>query len=320
MIAFKLGRKARAYRPHVPHLSALLAGRKLAAPPASVDYTSALPANLGMFLNDSLGDCTCAAVYHALQVWSANANPPIDTEPDSNVQALYEQACGYKPSDPSTDQGGVEQDVLTYLLNTGAPIGANGSQRQKIAAFVEVDPRNTDDVKTAINDCGLVYIGFNVPTYLMSSGPPTVWDVNPSGDQTIEGGHAVVLAGYDATGLKVISWGQVYTMTWAFFAAFVDEVYALVDEMWVQKKNGVTVLGMTLAQLSQQAGVLKGYPAEGLQAPAPFDDVAAALRAEVEQLREIIASVVQLGKEPERLLGGHLGEIVRRAQMLKAAA
>lgn len=252
--AFKLGRLPRARNPRIPHFAALIAGAALPPPPASVDYTTALPPNLGAMLNDRLGDCTCAAVYHALQVWSANANPPIDTEPDSNVLSLYKEACGYNPGDASSDQGGVEQEVLAYLLNTGFPIG-NG-ERHKIAAFVEVDPRNTDDVKRAIADCGVAYIGFSVPTYLMASGPPAVWDVSTSGDQSIEGGHAVVLAGYGLYGVKVISWGQIYTMTWAFFAQYCDEVYAIADPDWVAS-TGRTPGGLSLADLEAQMQALK---------------------------------------------------------------
>lgn len=260
MSALKLGRLPRARNPRIPHLSALLGGRMLPSIPASIDYTKALPASLGMMLNDSLGDCTCAAVYHAIQVWSANANPPIDTEPDSNVEALYEEACGYNPADPSTDQGGVEQEVLAYLLNTGAPIGAGGMQRHKIAAFVEVDPRNLDDIRDAIASCGVCYIGFNVPTYLMANGPPATWDVDPSGDQSIEGGHAVVLAGYESQGdggnFIVISWGQVYRMTPAFFAQYVDEAYAIADSDWV-KATGLTPCGVDLADLEAQMQALR---------------------------------------------------------------
>ena len=97
---FMLGRLARAHDPRIPHLSALLAGKTLPPPPAQVDYTKGMPKNLGMMLNDTLGDCTCAAVYHAIQVWTFNASKgkAIDTEPDSDVEKLYELACGYKPS------------------------------------------------------------------------------------------------------------------------------------------------------------------------------------------------------------------------------
>jgi len=254
---FKLGRLRRTFDPRIPHMSALIAGQTLPPPPPSVDYTQGMPPNLGMMMNDTLGDCTCAAYYHALQVWSFDANPPMQTQPDQDVEDLYELACGYKPSQGGEGPGGNEQHVLTYLLKHGAPTGPAGKTQHKIAAFVEVDPRNTDDVKRAIADCGVAYIGFNVPQFLMPANapPPEVWDVQSS-DTTIIGGHAVVLAGYDANGAKVISWGSYYTMTWAFFAQYVDEVYAIADATWVEAK-GTSPGGLSLASLEAQMQALK---------------------------------------------------------------
>jgi hypothetical protein len=118
---FKLGRLHRTYDPRIPHLSALIAGQPPLPLPDTVDWTRKMPDRLGMMLNDALGDCTCAAFYHALQVWSFNANPPIDTEPDDDVKQLYVLACGYNPRVPGEGPGGNEQHVLTYLLRKGAP-------------------------------------------------------------------------------------------------------------------------------------------------------------------------------------------------------
>lgn len=256
---FRLGRLARTFDPRIPHYSALVAGRTLPPPPPQVDYTKGMPANLGIMLNDTLGDCTCAAVYHAIQVWSFNASKgkSIETEPDSDVEKLYELACGYKPQNGGEGPGGNEQHVLTYLLRTGAPFGPNGATTHKIAAFVEVDPRHTDDVKRTIANCGLAYIGFNVPQYIVPQHgkPPAVWDVETR-DTAIVGGHAVVLAGYTAAGARVISWGSYYTMTWAFFAKYVDEVYAIADSTWIAA-GGKTPAGLTLAQLEEQMKALR---------------------------------------------------------------
>jgi len=254
---FKLGRLHRTYDPRIPHMSALLAGQTLTPPPPSVDYTQKMPAELGMMLNDTLGDCTCAAFYHALQVWSFNATPPMATQPDNDVKELYVLACGYNPRVAGEGPGGNEQHVLTYLLRSGAPMGQTGNTRQKIAAFVEVDPRNVDDVKRTILDCGVAYIGLNVPQFLMPTNapPPSVWNVQ-SQDTNIIGGHAVVLAGYTKEGARVISWGQYYTMTWAFFAQYVDEVYAIADAAWVEAK-GTTPGGFSLTQLEAQMVALK---------------------------------------------------------------
>lgn len=259
MRRFKLGRKPRLHLASVPHFSSLIAGQTLPLPPPSVDYTQVLAgAPLGMMMNgpdsdnppnatDGLGDCTCAAFGHAVQVWSANAGGSMTTLPDSDILSLYEGACGYQLGNESTDQGGDEQTVLGYLVNTGC--GGN-----KLAAFVEIDPRNTDDVKRAIAACGLVYIGFNVPDYLPEA-PNSDWDVQP-GSYNIEGGHAVILAGYDAARLQVISWGEYYSMTWAFFGQFVDEVYALADQSWLES-TGKTLGGLTLADLEQQMQAIK---------------------------------------------------------------
>src|SRR5271170_1221847 len=256
---FKLGRLARSYDKNIPMLHTLMAGAPLPPVVPAVDYTKGMPANLGMMHNDTLGDCTCAAFYHALQVWSFNALNKIDTEPDADVVDLYEQACGYKPSAGGEGPGGNEQKVLKFLLNTGAPYGPKGQARQKITAFVEVDVKNIDNVKRTIFDCGVAYIGFNVPQFLMPPNAPplSVWNVDPKGDNTIVGGHAVVLAGYDANGARVISWGSYYTMTWAFFEKFVDEAYAIADADWISVKK-TTPGGLSIAQLEAAMKALKG--------------------------------------------------------------
>jgi hypothetical protein len=255
---FMLGRLARAHDPNIPQFSALIHGKALPPPPRTVDYTKGMPANLGMMKNDTLGDCTCAAVYHAFQVWSFNSTQgkSIDTEPDLDVVKLYELACGYDPKKGGEGPGGNEQHVLKYLLKKGAPTGPNGQTTQRIAAFVEVNPKNMDDVKRAIVECGLVYIGFNVPQYIVppSGSPPKTWDVENT-NTNIVGGHAVVLAGYTAQGARVISWGQYYTMTWAFFDKYVDEAYAIADKLWIDA-TGKTPGGLTLAQLEAQMNAL----------------------------------------------------------------
>jgi hypothetical protein len=249
----KFGRTARSRDPRVPHLSALLAGQKLAPPPASVNYVANMPQTFGMMLNDNLGDCTCAAFYHARQVWTFNADKAESTAPDSDVEDLYEQACGYNPQTPGPGPGGNEQHVLQFLLKTGAPIGAAGGQRDKILAFVEVDPRNTDDVKRTINDCGVAYIGFPVPENVTYNN--RTWDYEPTAKMTGDG-HAVVLVGYDANAATAISWGQLYTVTWSFITNIVDEIYALADPDWVANTKK-TPGGLTIAQLEAQMKTLK---------------------------------------------------------------
>lgn len=251
----KLGRKPRGFNPSIPHLSAHLAARDLPTPPDSVDWIRGMPADLGPMLNNKINDCSCAAVYHALQVWSFNATGTIETEPDSNVEALYSAVSGYKPADAAPGPMCVMQDVLTYLVKTGAPVGTDGKEVNKLAAFLEIDHRNPDDLKHAVQECGVAYVGINVPAYIHASPVPQVWDVEHTNTEVI-GGHAVLAAGYDAQGIQVISLGKTYIMTWAFFAKYTHEAYALADASWIEKK-GTSPAGLSLAELEHQMQALK---------------------------------------------------------------
>lgn len=247
----KLGRKPRTFDPRVKHLKAMVPHLPVA--PLAADWTRGIT-QFGPMLNDQLGDCTCAAVYHARQIWTANNGGEI-TEPDADVLKLYELACGYVPGDPSTDQGGVEQRVLTYLLNQGMPL-SNGAV-DKILGFVEINHKIQNEVKVTINEFGLTYIGFNVPDSIFDENnrPFPVWDYTPGASSI--GGHAVVLPAYGPNGLSVISWGQVYKMTWEFFEAYCDEAYAIIDKSWINA-TGQTPLGLTLAQIENLMSELRG--------------------------------------------------------------
>jgi hypothetical protein len=216
--------------------------KALPTPPASADSTKGVKA-WGMMLNDSLGDCTCAACGHAVQVWSLDASKEV-TVPDSAILKEYEGACGYDPKDPSTDQGGVELDVLNYFRKTG--IGGH-----KITAYAALTPKNQTQAKEGISLFGLIYVGANLP---LAAQTQKVWDVPASGKLTGKykpgswGGHAFVIVGYDASGLTIITWGELVKVTWAWYAAYVEEAYAIVSPDFIAA-NGEAPCGFNLAQL-----------------------------------------------------------------------
>ena len=253
---FKLGRKPRIHDPRVPKLETLRRRVDFPPVPTTVDYSQGMPANLGMMLNDNLGDCVEAAVGHAIQVWSFNTGS-MTTPPDSAIEQFYETAGGYVPGDPNTDNGTVEQVALMDWLN--GTVAGNA-----LAAFVEVDQQNVKDVQRTIFECGLVYIGFSVPAYMpMNAG--AVWDVDPSADNSIIGGHAVIICGYDTSGnMTVISWGARYTMTPAFWTRFVDECYALANVDWVNA-TGNTPAGLPLAELESLMTAMRFAPSSGIR-------------------------------------------------------
>jgi hypothetical protein len=235
----KFGRLPRAFDPRIPKLSLVAVTQPPL--PSEINYASGMASNLGAMLNDTIGDCTCAAVGHALQVWSFNAAGTMFTPPDKAIEQLYEEAGGYVPGNPATDNGAVIQTVLTDWLN--GPVAGN-----QLIAFVEIDQRRAANIKRGIWEGGAVDIGFDVPAY-MNMNPGATWDVDPDADNSIIGGHSVILIGYQTDGTYVLeSWGSIYYMTPAFMAKFCDEAYMLADKAWVEG-TGNTPAGLNILQL-----------------------------------------------------------------------
>ena len=216
----------------------------LIPPPPSVYWSKGLP-KFGMMLNDILGDCTIAAIGHAIQVWKLNLGRNVNlakiTPPDSAILATYEEFCGYVDGDPSTDNGGAEIDVL----NDWRKIGMAGD---KLLAYADPNPNVQLHVQQAIYLFGGCYIGFNVPQSAMdqnAAGQP--WTV-VADDGGILGGHAVFVPDYTPEGLWCITWGERQFMTWAFWDTYCDESHALLSPYWINSKN-MDPSGIDLAQL-----------------------------------------------------------------------
>lgn len=238
--------------------SALIMAKALDAlggpPDLSNDYISAVvkqaPAGWGMMDNDSLGDCVCADTGHALMLRTANVGPSIVVPTDADIVSLYEAVGGYSPSDPSTDQGCDETAMCQYLETTGF-LG------HKSDAAAMVDVSNLAHVKWVVQLFGTCRIGFNVPAYAMTqfnNGQP--WDLDPSGDQTVEGGHDVPIVGYKGDDLVVVTWGQIQHMTPAFLAQWADEAHAELFADWIAV-TGVAPSGLDLTQLTEDLQALQ---------------------------------------------------------------
>jgi hypothetical protein len=212
----------------------------LPAPPSELNYGKKLPPNWGMMGNNKIGDCTCAAAGHSIQEWSKIGGKALITIPDSAVLAAYEAVSGYNPEDPKTDRGANELDLLNYWRKTG--IGG-----YRITAYVGLEPHNSDHVKDAIDIFGNCYIGLALP---VSAQTQLIWTVPPGGPvghgaPGSWGGHAVIVVGYDARTLTVVTWGKLQQMTWQFWDTYCDEAYGLLcTQLW--KKNPVNLDVATL--------------------------------------------------------------------------
>jgi hypothetical protein len=212
----------------------------LAAPPASYDVLSHVYDKLKMAPdpsalfpmdgNDTLGDCTIAALAHAITTYRGLTGHK-DIMPQKDVVKLYMHLTG------GVDSGLNELDVLNYWRKH--PV-----TRDKILAFASIDPKNHTHIQQAIQLFGGVYLGFQVQQNC-------VQDFNAGRPWTpgllTNDGHAVFAVAYDANGVTVLTWGNIQRATWAWWDECVDEAYAILPPEAKNKDFD----GFDLAQLQQ---------------------------------------------------------------------
>jgi hypothetical protein len=210
----------------------------LAAPPTSYNVLTDVYENLKtsdptklfpMDGNDTLGDCTIAALAHADTVYNGIVGKK-KIMPKQAAVKLYLQLTG------GADSGLDELTVLNYWQSN--PVSGD-----KILAFAKIDEKNHTHIQLAIQLFGGVYLGFQVQQNAVQEfdahQPWTPGPLTPDG-------HAVYAVAYDATGVTVLTWGNTQQATWAWWDECVDEAYAILPP---EAKKSDFAPGFDFAQL-----------------------------------------------------------------------
>jgi len=230
----------------------------LAAPAPARDWLAAAfaaaraagAADLGVMHNDTLGDCTIAALGHAAQALTAN-NGAMATPTDAAILQGYETVDGYNPNDPSTDQGGVEVEVLAAWQK--------GIDRfARLDLWVPVNPQNLEHVLTGIERYGGVYVGVALP---LSAQDQPVWELDES-DPTKAvagswGGHAITWSKFSRAQQRLgcVTWGMPQDASFTWHGGYCDEAaIPLCSTLWCP--NGKSPLGDPVATLRGGMGGL----------------------------------------------------------------
>jgi hypothetical protein len=246
----KLGKQQALHDPRTLQLTNYLKPEALPPPPAAKDWGKGV-GNWGMMLNDTIGDCTCAAAGHLIMEWTANAGKEI-TPSDGDILKAYEAVSGYNPETHANDNGAVETTVLKYWRKTGIA-------GHKIGAFAALTPGNRTHIEDGAFLFEGVYIGLALP---VSAQRQAIWATPPQGPTGTGapgswGGHAVPIVAYDARGLTCITWGQRKRMTWDFWNNYCDEAYAILSQDLFEP-NAKSPAGFDLAQLQADLGQVTG--------------------------------------------------------------
>jgi hypothetical protein len=215
----------------------------LAAPPAAFDVLAAVYKNLNisdpttlfpMDGNDTLGDCTIAALAHAITAYNGLVGQKkIMSKPA--VTKLYMHLTG------GIDSGLNELDVLNHWRQQAV-------DGDKILAYATVEPKDHAHVQQAIQLFGGVYLGFQVQqNAIQEFDARQPWTPGP----LTQDGHAVYAVSYDQNGVTVLTWGNTQKATWAWWDECVDEAYAILPP---EAKQADFAPGFNLAQLQADLG------------------------------------------------------------------
>ncbi len=218
---------------------------EIPAPPISYDVLTKIynqlkikdPAKLfPMDGNDTRGDCTIAALAHAITVYRGLiGKKKIMSEAD--VVKLYMHLTN------GVDSGLNELDVLNYWCKKAV-------SGDEILAFVSISPKNHTHVKQAIKLFGGVYLGFQVQENCIKDfDARKPWQPG----KLTNDGHAVFAVEYDKSGVTVLTWGNTQQATWGWWDECVDEAYAILPP---QAKN-IKFAGFDIKQLQIDLAAVK---------------------------------------------------------------
>ncbi len=206
--------------------------------PESWDWTTKV-ASWGLDGNDAIGDCAeVGTLDNLFRIWASVEGRPW-TPTSAEVQQAYSTITGYNPSNPSTDQGSIEADVLNFAKKTGL-------EGHTIDAWAGTDPHDIAKVKLGIYLCGGAVVGLDLPRDWQSQASLDEWDY--TGQPADGGGHEVVAAAYNARGIKIVTWAQTKWLTWAYVQHYMSDIDLAISRDWFNEA-GVSPTGLNVDEL-----------------------------------------------------------------------
>lgn len=199
--------------------------------PARVFREYKVPENgWGMYGNDTIGDCTCAAKAHIIMLMTAHTGKIFIPDP-AEVIKMYSAISGYDPVTGQNDNGCMMTDVLNYMQTTGL-------QGHKILGWAQVDHTSAIRLRQGVYVFGAVDTGFQVPQSAMDQFQAgQVW--TPEQGSPIQGGHDVPYFGDGRNGYSCLTWAKNQKLTNGFETAYTDEAYVLLTKDWLNNADGL---------------------------------------------------------------------------------
>lgn len=225
MLGLKLGkREAKRDARNFRFASIVRAGVQ---PPAAYDCDQKRPGlPMPMFGNDTYGCCVIAGRAHqTLRFELAEQGRVLKI---SDTEVINE----YLRETEGADDGLIVLDSLGLWRKRG---WRAAGRNYRIQAYTEIAGTAADRRRQAETAIWLnlgVGLGLGLPLSAadqVDAGKPWTVASGPRAAAWSWGGHYVYCPAYNRTGPVCVTWGRRQQMTWAFFAKYADEAYAIVD-------------------------------------------------------------------------------------------
>jgi hypothetical protein len=208
---------------------------------------------LGMYMNDTLGDCVVAAKQHTTRLWVAEGTgSDTVTFSDDTTVKNYTLLGNYNPDDPDSDQG---CDMLTAAgiwLKKG--IADDTGHRHKPGIALQLQAGNWEQLLYAAYYFDGVDLGILVtPDMQDAFAAEQPWDLPQFNINDVEGGHCVpVEARVDEEGVllpELITWAAPQTLTKALYTAPEFNTITMCYASEEKLRNGVDEEGLSWSDM-----------------------------------------------------------------------
>ena len=244
----KLGKLAARHDARTSSLLATYLTSQLPAPPPALDYSQRRFAAWPMYLNDKVGDCTCAAAGHMIEVWTSLAQKATVAVPDAAIPQGVRSGERLQSEERHERQRRRRARRAEVLASLGVRLAQDQRLRRGRAGQPSPHPASARPVRWCLHrgsapDLRAGSVGLDGARGRPDTGPgaPGSW-----------GGHAVNVVAYDTQGLTVITWGAPLRMTWTFWNTYCDEAYALLSKDFVSKATKKAPVGFLFSELIER--------------------------------------------------------------------
>ena len=219
-------------------------------PAGDYGHIDLLTQPLGMYLNDTYGDCVVAGAEHETRLYVAEGTGSDTVVFDDNATvANYTLLGNFNPNDPVNSDQGCDMLTAASLRITQGIIDASGN-RHKLGIALQLQPGNWEQLLYAIRYFDGVGLGILVTPQMQDAfNNSQPWDLPQFNPNNVEGGHYVT-AVCRKNGLpNVITWGGLQPLTRDLYTAPQFSTVTLAYASQEKLRNGTDLEGLSWSDM-----------------------------------------------------------------------